>query len=72
MYNLTDYQLQLLHEDRLREAARLRAQNELIRDASEPMTDEMQSSLLQRIKQVMRVENRQPVQENRDVRPAHA
>ena len=72
MMYMSDYQLKLLHEDRLREAARLRAQKDLIRDINEQAPNEVQGNLLQQIKQLVRVENRQPQQENRDVRPAHA
>lgn len=69
---MNDLQLKLLHEDRLREVAHLQAQRDLIRDANEPLPDEQWNSLLQHLKQLVRVENRQPQQENRDVRPAHA
>jgi len=71
---VSDYALQLLHEDRLRDAAKHYAQLELIRDASEQAPDERQSGLLYQVKQLMHVRNHaqtQP-QDCNDVRPAHA
>jgi len=71
---VSDYTLQLLHEDRLRDAAKRYSQLELIRDASEQVPDERQSGLLHQMKQLMRRSNHvqtQP-QDCNDVRPAHA
>jgi hypothetical protein len=71
---VSEYTMQLLHEDRLRDAAKRYAQLELIRDASEQAPDERQSGLLHQFKQLMHLGNRvqtQP-QDCNDVRPAHA
>jgi hypothetical protein len=69
MYN--DYSVQLMHEDRLRDAAKLRSQSELIRDASEPVPNEFQAGLLYDIRQWMQARSHQ-TQETADVRHAHA
>ena len=66
--------VQLLHEDRLRDAAKRQAQLDLIRDASEQTPDERQGGLLHQMKQLMQRRNHvqsQP-QDCTDVRPAHA
>ena len=69
----SDYTIRLLQQDRLREAARLRAQNDLIRDASEAVVDEHQAGLISQIKNLIRTsdESSQP-QEANDVRRAPA
>ncbi|MBI1259236.1 MAG: hypothetical protein GC204_17350 [Chloroflexi bacterium] len=72
---MPDYNtVQLLHEDRLRDAAKRQAKLDLIRDASEQTPDERQGGLLHQMKQLMHRGNHvqsQP-QETRDVRRAHA
>ena len=70
---LSDYTVQLLHEERLRDAEQRRSQLDLIRDASEPMPDERQGGLIVQIKQWMQSRNvRHEQQEVRDARPVHA
>jgi len=72
---VSDYTIQLLHEDRLRDAAKRRNQLELIRDAAEQTPEVIEGGLLHQIKQLMtRRSNHvqlQP-QDCNDVRPAHA
>ena len=71
---VSDYTVQLLHQDRLRDAAKRYSQLELIRDASEQAPNEIQGGLLVHLKQWMHVKNHaqnQP-QEVNDVRRAHA
>ena len=72
---LSDYTVQLLHQDRLRDAAKRQAQLELIRDAAEQTPDVRQGGLLHQMKQLMsRRSNHvqaQP-QEVNDARRAHA
>lgn len=67
---VNDYNAQLLHQDRLRDAANLRAQSELIRDASEPVPNEIQAGLLYSIRNWIQTRIQQ--QEVTDVRRAHA
>lgn len=69
MFN--DYTVQLLHKDRLRDAASHRAQSDLIRDASEPVPNEIQAGLLHDLRQWMHARSHQS-QEAADVRRAHA
>jgi hypothetical protein len=69
--NVSDYSVQLLHQDRLRDAANRRAQNDLIRDANEPAPNVIETGLLQNVRQWLQARSHQP-QENADVRRAHA
>ena len=71
---VSDYSLQLLHQDRLRDAAKRQAHMELIRDASEQAPDIQQDGLLVHLKQWMHVRNQRQVQPQdcNDARPAHA
>ena len=69
MYN--DYTVQLMHQDRLREAAKHHSQSELIRDASEPVPNIVEAGLLHDIRHWMQARSHQP-QETADVRHAHA
>ena len=71
---VSDYSLQLLHEDRLRDAAKRYAQLELIRDASEPTPDVRYEGLLHQLKHLMHRTNhaQTQTQDCSDVRPAHA
>jgi hypothetical protein len=57
---VSDYSVQLLHEERLRDAERRRAQSDLLRDPSEPMPNERSVSLVEQVKQWMQARNRQP------------
>jgi hypothetical protein len=64
---VSDYSVQLLHEERLRDAERRRAQNDLLRDPSEPMPNERRVSLVEQVREWMQARNHQP-QEVTDVR----
>jgi len=63
--------VQLLHEDRLRDAEKRRAQNDLIRDASEPMPNEHSMNLVEQVKEWVQTRNHQQ-QEVTNVRRAKA
>ncbi|MEO8393650.1 MAG: hypothetical protein ABI700_11730 [Chloroflexota bacterium] len=66
--------VQLLHQDRLRDAEKRRSQLQLIRDAGEQTPNEIQGGLLHQMKQLMHVGNhvQRQSQDCNDVRPAHA
>ncbi len=72
---MLDYNtVELLHQDRLRDAAKRRSQLELIRDASEQTPNEVPGGLLHQLKQLMRVgkQVQSQSQDCNDARPAHA
>ena len=61
------YTVMLLHQDRLREAARRYAQSGLFYDASEVIPNESHEGLIVRIKQWMQRTNQRREQETVDV-----
>lgn len=61
------YTVQLLHEDRVREAMKHASRNRMVYDLSEPVPIVYEDGLLHRIKQLISVKN-QPQQEATDVR----
>jgi hypothetical protein len=66
---VSDYTVQLLHEERLRDAERRRSQLDLLRDPSEPMPNERSMSLVEQVKQWVQARNHQhQPQEVTDVR----
>lgn len=66
---VSDYTVQLLHQDRLRDAER-RQKLYMLRDATEQAPNMVEAGLVYQIKQLLRSKNRQ--QEVRDVRRATA
>ncbi len=66
------YLVQILHEDRVREAMKTASSNRRVYDASEAVPNEYQDGLLHRIARWMNVKNTQSQQETRDARRAHA
>lgn len=64
--------VQILHEDRLREAQERASRNRLIRDLAEPTPIETEAGWLVTIKQWLRPQRQQSKRETRDVRRAHA
>jgi hypothetical protein len=74
MYMPDPATVRILHQDRLRDAAKRRLELQLIREADEQTPTLIQGGLLQQIKHLMHVGKRvqpQP-QDCNDVRPAHA
>lgn len=71
MYD-SPYTVQLLHDDKVREAMKHASRNRVIYDRSEPVPNVYEESLLQRVKQWFSIRN-QSKQEATDVRrvPAH-
>ncbi|MEP7293707.1 MAG: hypothetical protein ABI835_18105 [Chloroflexota bacterium] len=65
------YTVQLLHEDRVREAMKNASRSRMVYDLSEPVPYEYHDGLLHRIKQLLTVRN-QPKQEATHVRRAPA
>ncbi len=73
MYN-SPYTVQLLHEDRVREALRNYNRNRIVYDYSEPVPFEYEDGLIYRVKQLFHARTERPHQEQEtaDVRRAHA
>lgn len=71
MYD-SPYTVQLLHDDKVREAMKHASRNRVVYDPSEPVPNVYEESLLQRVKQWFSIRN-QSKQEAADVRraPAH-
>ncbi len=69
---VSPYTVQLLHEDRLREAQKHYGRNRLIRDLAEPTPMEHEAGWLVAIKQWLRPQRQELKRETRDVRRAHA
>jgi hypothetical protein len=67
---ISPYTVQLLHEDRLREAQRHYSRNRLIRDLAEPTPIEIEGGWLYTIKQWLRPQRQERLPETRDVRRA--
>ncbi len=65
------YIVQILHEERVREAMKYASNSRLVYDLSESVPNEYHEGLLHRIKQLISVRN-QPKQEATDVRRAPA
>jgi hypothetical protein len=65
------YLVQILHEDRVREAMKNASLSRRVYDLSEPVPNEYNDGLLHRIAQWINVKN-QPKQESPDARRAHA
>lgn len=66
------YLVQILHEDRVREAMKNASHSRRVYDASEPVPNEYYDGLLHRIARWMNARNTQSQQEARDARRAHA
>lgn len=66
------YTVQLLHEDKVREAMDNASRSRRVYDLSEPVPNVYNDGLLHRIARWVNVKNNQSQQEARDARRAHA